>query len=47
MLSQKMWPTIRQSVLVHDSQFAFGDRRDFPAVGRMLPGHHVQHNEFA
>jgi hypothetical protein len=40
-LREEMWPTIRQSVLVHDSQFAFGDRRDFPPVGRMLPGHHV------
>ena len=32
------WPTIRQSVMAHDSQFAFGEHRDFPAVGRLPPG---------
>jgi len=46
-LREEMWPTIRQSVLVHDSQFAFGNRRDFPGVGKMLPGHHVGQIEFA
>jgi hypothetical protein len=46
-LREEMWPTIRQSVLAHDSQFAFGNRRDFPAVGRMPPGHHVGQIEFA
>jgi hypothetical protein len=25
-------------VLIHDSQFAFGERRDFPAVGRLPDG---------
>jgi tetratricopeptide (TPR) repeat protein len=37
-LRERLWPTIRQSVLVHDSQFAFGERRDFPRVGGLLPG---------
>ena len=36
-LRDQAWPTIRASVLTHDSQFAFGDRRDFPEVGRCLP----------
>ncbi len=40
-LREMLWPTIRQSVLVHDSQFAFGERRDFPKVGRLLPGQTV------
>jgi hypothetical protein len=37
-LRDQLWPTIRQSVLTHDSQFAFGERRDFPAVGTLPPG---------
>ena len=40
-LREVVWPTIRQSVLVHDSQFAFGERRDFPAVGGLLPGRSI------
>ena len=36
-LRAHLWPTIRQSVLTHDSQFAFGERRDFPTVGRLPP----------
>ncbi len=36
-LREMLWPTIRQSVLTHDSQFAFGERRDFPAVGGLPP----------
>ncbi|HEY1934395.1 MAG TPA: hypothetical protein VGG99_20495 [Acetobacteraceae bacterium] len=35
---RSLWPTIRQSVLTHDSVFAFGEPRDFPAVGRLPPG---------
>jgi hypothetical protein len=31
----QVWPTIRTSAMTHDSQFAFGERRDFPAVGRL------------
>jgi hypothetical protein len=37
-LRQVLWPTIRQSVLTHDSQFDFGEHADFPAVGRLPPG---------
>jgi hypothetical protein len=40
-LRDQLWPTIRASVLTHDSQFAFGDRRDFPAVGRLPEGCYV------
>jgi len=36
-LREALWPTIRQSVLTHDSQFAFGERRDFPALGSLPP----------
>ena len=31
-LRDQLWPTIRTSVMTHDSQFAFGERRDFPAT---------------
>ncbi len=37
-LRAALWPTIRQSVLVHDSQFAFGPVAPFPVVGTMPPG---------
>lgn len=37
-LREALWPTIRQSVLVHDSQFAFGEREDFPAHARLPHG---------
>ena len=40
-LREMIWPTMRQSVLAHDSQFAFGERRDFPRLGRLLPGRTV------
>ncbi|MGD9537050.1 MAG: tetratricopeptide repeat protein [Alphaproteobacteria bacterium] len=40
-LREVLWPTIRQSVLTHDSQFAFGERRDFPRLGRLPPGRSV------
>ena len=33
-----LWPTIRQSVLAHDSQFAFGDPAPFPPGAAMPPG---------
>jgi hypothetical protein len=36
-LRERIWPTMRRSALTHDSQFAFGERRDFPLVGRLLP----------
>lgn len=40
-LREVMWPTIRRSVLTHDSQFAFGERVDFPPQARLPPGIHV------
>jgi hypothetical protein len=36
-----LWPTIRASVLVHDSQFDFAPRQDFPPLARLPAGHHV------
>jgi hypothetical protein len=45
-LREVMWPTIRQSVLVHDSQFSFGERRDFPRRGRLPEGQHVGRAKF-
>jgi hypothetical protein len=36
-LREALWPSIRQSVLTHDSQFAFGEACDFPAAGRLPP----------
>lgn len=40
-LRDLLWPTIRQSVLTHDSQFDFGERRQFPRVGQLPPGRSV------
>lgn len=40
-LREVIWPTIRQSVLIHDSQFAFGDCSDFPRLARLPDGQHV------
>ncbi len=40
-LRDRLWPTIRTSVLAHDSQFAFGEKRDFPALGFLPPNCHV------
>jgi hypothetical protein len=31
-LRQRLWPTLRQSVLAHDSQFSFPGNQDFPPV---------------
>jgi hypothetical protein len=33
-LRERIWPTVRQSVLVHDSFFRFGQAIDFPAGAR-------------
>jgi hypothetical protein len=41
LLREVLWPTIRSSVLVHDSQFAFGERRDFPRFSELPAGNHV------
>jgi hypothetical protein len=40
-LRHQLWPTIRTSMMTHDSQFAFGERRHFPATGRLPPGCYV------
>ena len=40
-LRDQLWPTIRTSVMTHDSQFAFGEPRDFPAVGQLPAGGYV------
>ena len=40
-LREALWPTICRGVLVHDSQFAFGDRCDFPKLGQLPPGQWV------
>ena len=45
-LRDRIWPTIRQSVLVHDSQFDFGDHRDFPSLGLLPPGQSVGDLQF-
>lgn len=40
-LREQLWPTMRQSVLAHDSQFGFGEVRPFPAWARLPDGCHV------
>lgn len=40
-LREALWPTIRQSVLVHDSQFDFPPAEPFPPYGALPPGCHV------
>jgi tetratricopeptide (TPR) repeat protein len=40
-LRERVWPTVRRSVLAHDSNFAFGGSCDFPARGRLPPGQRV------
>jgi hypothetical protein len=40
-LRDRLWPTIRTSVFTHDSQFAFGEKRDFPALSDLPPGCYV------
>lgn len=40
-LRDQLWPIMRASVLTHDSQFAFGEWRGFPAVGRLPHGCHA------
>ena len=40
-LRTALWPTIRSSVLTHDSRFNFGDVIDFPEYARLPPGNWV------
>jgi hypothetical protein len=41
LLREVLWPTIRTSVLVHDSQFSFGERRDFSPFAALAAGNHL------
>ena len=40
-LRDQLWPTIKTSMLTHDSQFDFGEHRDFPACARLPEPFHV------
>ena len=40
-LRDHLWTTIRASLLTHDSHFALGTSRDFPAVGHLPNGYHL------
>lgn len=40
-LRDRVWPIMRSSVMIHDSLFAFGERRDFPAACQLPAGFHV------
>lgn len=40
-LRDRVWPIMRTSVMTHDSLFAFGECRDFPAACQLPPGFHV------
>ncbi|MDR3537757.1 MAG: hypothetical protein P4L71_14765 [Acetobacteraceae bacterium] len=46
-LSEAVWPVVRQSILIHDSVFApcLGSV-PFPPFGSLPPGHHVGENAF-
>ena len=41
LLREVLWPTIRSSVLMHDSQFNFGERRDFSPFATLPAGAHL------
>ena len=43
-LRQIVWPTVRQSCLIHDSIYGAFGARDFPTVGRLPPNRHVGQN---
>jgi len=47
LLSERLWPTIRSSCLIHDSVFigCLGSV-PFPPYGALQPGHHVGQNAF-
>ena len=36
-----LWPAIRTSVLMHDSQFSFGERRDVSPIASLPAGDHL------
>jgi tetratricopeptide (TPR) repeat protein len=47
LLSETVWPIVRNSILIHDSIFqpCLGSV-PFPPFGAMLPGHHIGQNAF-
>lgn len=44
-LREQVWPIIKTSCLIHDSQFSCFDAVDFPTEGRLPQGQHVGENE--
>ena len=36
-----LWPAIRTSVLMHDNQFSFGERRDVSPIASFPAGDHL------
>ncbi len=43
-LRSQVWPTVRQSCLIHDSRFSALGAKDFPVGSELLEGHHVGQN---
>lgn len=41
-----VWPTLKQSVLIHDSKFDIEGCMDFPALGFLAPNRHVGQDEY-
>jgi hypothetical protein len=48
LLTETVWPSVRGSILVHDSRFhpCLGSVA-FPPFGGLLPGHHIGQNSFS
>ncbi len=46
-LRAQVWPTARQSCLIHDSKLSAVGSKDFPAYGELPEGHHVGQNASA
>lgn len=42
-----VWPTVKQSCLIHDSIYRCFDARDYPPLGRLPANRHIGQNEFA
>lgn len=45
-LRERIWRIIQHSLLVHDSVFDFGEKKDFPSVGTLPRSKHVGQNDF-
>lgn len=41
LLREVLWPAIRTSVLMHVSQFSFGERRDVSPIALLPAGDHL------